>query len=363
MIKKLLLTLVLAILGGWLFTILHIPVPWLLGPMIVPLFCSIVLKWDLEWSKGIRDAGIIIVGYTIGQSMTASALKDMGSQLPFMLLVTLLLLALSAGIAFLISKISDQDYLTLLLASTPGGLSQMVVVAEETKGINMAVVTITQVIRLMMVILLIPFLVTLPLFSDSANLMMEVTETVSTGSWRGLFPSLFVFAPICIGLAFLANKLKVPTAFLIGPAIGTALLQGFVLEAPQLTPSIMNAAQLMLGTHVGLILKPNEIPRDGKTFSLAIGSGVFLMIGAVILSLGFTNIQPVSNATALLSLAPGGMDQMGIIAHAIHADLSIVSGYQLFRTLFIFFFIPPFIRFLAKSVNRKREEVYKRKTS
>jgi uncharacterized membrane protein AbrB (regulator of aidB expression) len=54
-------------------------------------------------------------------------------------------------------------------------------------------------------------------------------------------------------------------------------------------------------------------------------SGFILIAGALGLSLLLTKLQPVSQATALLSLAPGGMDQMGIIAHEVNADLSMVN--------------------------------------
>ena len=73
---------------------------------------------------------------------------------------------------------------------------------------------------------------------------------------------------------------------------------------------------------------------------------MLLIVGALGMALLLSAIQPVSDATGLLSLAPGGMDQMGIIAHEIHADLSIVAGYQLFRMLFIYFIVPPLIRML-----------------
>jgi len=67
----------------------------------------------------------------------------------------------------------------------------------------------------------------------------------------------------------------------------------------------------------------------------------------------------VSEATGLLSLAPGGMDQMGIIANEIHADLSIVAGYQLFRMFFILFVVPPLLRIVLsiQPGNKKRRGI------
>ncbi|MCJ8008629.1 AbrB family transcriptional regulator [Lederbergia wuyishanensis] len=356
--KQISITLIIAIIGGVLFSFLHIPVPWLLGPMIVVLISANITKRKFVWPRSIRNSGMIIVGYTIGLSMTTTALHEMVLQLPYMFLMTVLLLFFCAGIAYLVSKLSDSDYRTLLLASIPGGLSQIIMLAEETKGINLAIVTITQVIRVMIIIIVMPLLVLVPMFADSGSVGTSTTTNVvrdlSIASWNQLFPNILIFTVICILFALLGSKIKFPTAYLIGPAIGTAILQAYGIEGPQLPSPIINAAQLMLGTYVGLMLTPNQIPRKIKTFGLALGSGFMLVFGAIGLSILLTKLQPISNATALLSLAPGGMDQMGVIAHAINADLSFVSGYQLFRTFFIFFAVPPLIRLIFNIADKRK---------
>ncbi|MBS4201772.1 AbrB family transcriptional regulator [Bacillus sp. FJAT-49732] len=358
MAKQILITLITAIIGGVLFSFFHIPVPWLLGPMIAALIGTTVMKRQFIWPSSIRNSGMIIVGYTIGLSMTTSALHAMVLQLPYMLLMTVLLLLFCAGIAFVVSKLSDSDYRTLLLASIPGGLSQIIMLAEETKGINLAIVTITQVIRLMIIIIVMPLLVLIPMFADSGDVVNEpiasLAPTLSSGNWSNLFPNIIIFAVICIVFALVGAKIKFPTAYLIGPAIGTAIFQAYILEGPQLPSGLINAAQLLLGTHVGLMLTPNQIPRKLKTFGLALGSGLILVFGAIGFSMLLIKLQPISKATALLSLAPGGMDQMGIIAHAINADLSFVSGYQLFRTFFIFFAVPSLIRLIFNIADKKK---------
>jgi hypothetical protein len=142
---------------------------------------------------------------------------------------------------------------------------------------------------------------------------------------------------------------------LLGPAIGTAILQIIGMQGPSLPSLLINAAQMMIGTYVGLMLKPGQLSNKVRTIALAIGSGILLIIGALGLSLLLTQLQPVTASTALLSLAPGGMDQMGIMAHEIHADLSMVAGYQLFRTFFIFFAVPPLLRMLFKLTFREKE--------
>jgi membrane AbrB-like protein len=342
-----------------LFMLFHIPIPWLLGPMIAVLIGTNAMKGRYDWPSPIRNSGMIIVGYTIGLSMTSSALHEMALQLPAMLLMTLLLLLFCSGIAYVVSKLSGNDYRTSLLGSIPGGLTQIITLAEETEGINLMVVTVTQVIRLMIIIIVVPLIVLSPIFghmSEAAKTAAAAIPDSTSASWSGLFPNLIIFAAVSIVCALAGARIKFPTAYLLGPAIGTAILQSFGLEGPPLPSILINIAQLMIGTYVGLMLKPNQMTRKMKTIGLAIGSGFLLVVGALVLSILLTKLQPVSKATGLLSLAPGGMDQMGIIAHEIHADLSIVAGYQLFRTFFILFAVPPLLKLIFKLMPGKKEE-------
>lgn len=349
-------TLMVAILGGLLFKLVHIPVPWLLGPMVTMVIVTNTLKRQFVWHVSIRNIGMMVIGYVIGLSMTASALQDMVKQLPSMILMTLLLLLLSAGIAYVISKVSSQDYNTSLLASMPGGLTQIVILAEETEGINLAIVTVTQVMRLMLIIIAMPLLVMLPVFKDgSAGVNTPLQMEPSSVS---MFPNIIVFAVVGIVLTVVGVKIKFPTAHLLAPMLGTMLLQISGVKGPELPELLTNIAQLMIGTHIGLMLNANQLPGKARTISLAFISGIMLVFGSVLLSFLLTMLHPISSATGLLSMAPGGMDQMSIIAHAIGADLSTVSGYQVFRTLVIFFALPPFIKWFFSYTEERKKKKY-----
>ncbi|HLR09394.1 MAG TPA: AbrB family transcriptional regulator [Bacillota bacterium] len=351
---RFIITLIVAIIGGMFFKLLHIPVPWLLGPMIIMVLGKNVLKWHLTWHDSLRDTGMVIVGYTIGLSMTTAALREMANQLPSMLLLTLLLMLWCAGIAYVVSRLSNTDFQSALLGSIPGGLTQVVVLAEETKGINLAVVTVTQVIRLMIIVISMPLLVSIPIFNQSTAENMS-TSAASVAESAPLFPNIVFFAVVCIAFAVIGNKINFPTAYLLGPLIATVLLQLAGLNGPHLPAPLINVAQLMIGTHIGLMLETDQIDHKARSISLAIGSGLMLMLGSILLAMLLTGMHHVTKATALLSLAPGGMDQMSIIAHAIGADLSIVSGYQLFRTFSIFFAVPPLLKWLFKVMGHNKE--------
>jgi len=309
-------------------------------------------KIKFYWPASLRNTGMIIVGYSIGLSFTKTALLQIMEKLPSMLITTVLLILFCAGIAYVVAKITSVDYPTVLTGSIPGGLSQMIIFAEEMKGIDITTVTFLQVARLMMIIFFVPFLILGPFFKNTthaaAGLAANGIQPVVP-----LFPLIIPFAIICVLFAFFAKKLRFPTPFMLGPILITAIVNVCGIHGPFLNTGILDLSQFMIGGYIGLLLNPEKLEHKARIISLALLSGLVMIVGSIGLSLLLVFVYHISPSTSFLSVAPGGMDQMGILASEVHADLSMVSGYQIFRLFFIYFAVPPLLRWLFK-VSRKR---------
>ncbi|QAY68523.1 AbrB family transcriptional regulator [Paenibacillus protaetiae] len=335
--------------GGAVFSLIHAPLPWLLGPMVFTLIGARALRKVSKplWPGFVRNIAMIMIGYSIGLTFTQSTLAEMGHQLPSMFLMTALLLIFSGLIGFCVSKLTGQPLPTIIMGSIPGGLSQMIILAEETKGIDLTVMTFLQVSRLLMIIFCVPLLVFSPLFGNSHS-AIEAAASGSQAAWGDLFPNVLLFAAVCVAAAWFAAKIRFPSAYLLGPMISTAILHLSGVHGPALPAGLLDAAQLMIGTYVGLLLRPGNLKLKFMLFSFL--SGLVLIAGSIGLSVLLTKMHGVSSSTAFLSMAPGGMDQMGIMAKEINADVAIVSCYQIFRTWFIYFAVPPLLRLLFKRI-------------
>lgn len=345
--------LVASIIGGMLFSIIGTPVPWLLGPIAATMIASRFKEVQLQWSPLVRNTGLMIIGYSFGIALTKEALIEIGSKLPSMLALTVLLILYCAGIAYLISKLTGVDYPTILTGSIPGGLSQMILFAEEVKGIDVPTVSFLQVSRLLMIVFTVPFIMLLGPFVDTSGSQEMVT---STNFSVPLLPNGLIYIVMCLMMAFLGQKIHAPTPYLLGPIVGTAILNLTSFHAPYLPSAVLDASQLMVGGYIGLLLKPQGLKSKTKMISLAIFSGLFMILGSMALSLILIHLFGVSISTSFLSLAPGGMDQMGILAYEANADVSMVTGYQIFRLLFIFFVVPPLLRWIFMRTKSKRYE-------
>ncbi len=349
---RIFITSLIAACGGIIFEFLHFPVPWFLGPMVAVIIGSRLSRVPLYWPSGIRNIGMIIVGYSMGLSFTKSAIQAIAIQFPSIIMMTVLLISMSALIAYFVSKLSKIDYPTVLTGSIPGGLSQMVLLAEETKGIDITVVTLLQVTRQMMIIILVPLYIFNPFFGVN-HTVLPTTSQQEMLSWSPLFPKIILFAVVSVLCAVIGKKIKLPTAFLVGPIIGTAVLTVCGFYGPPLPVSILDISQFMIGSYVGLLLKLDKLPSKGRVLSLAILSGFSLLLTSLGLSCILKIIYGSSMSTSYLSLAPGGMDQMGILAHEVNANLSMVASYQLFRLFFIFFVVPHVLKLVFKKLINK----------
>ncbi len=208
-----------------------------------------------------------------------------------------------------------------------------------------------------MIVFTVPFIMLMGPFAEPAASTITDTDASIFGP---LLPNGLIYVGICLLMAFIGTKIHAPTPFLLGPIVGTAMLNLTSFHAPFLPISILDASQLMVGGYIGLMLKPDGLKSKTKVISLALISGLLMIFGSMAISLLLIYEYNVSISTSFLSLAPGGMDQMGILAHEANADISMVTGYQIFRLLFIFFVVPPFLRWIFR--RRKRNQFQEQET-
>lgn len=150
--KDILIIFMIAMIGTSLFHISHLPVPWLLGPIFSLTLFQFLYKKLLLWPVFLRDLGLVVLGLTIGQQFNLSLFHNLGITLVYMFILNVILILGSIGIAYLLSKWSKLSLKTLILSTIPGGLSQIIIYAEEEKDVNLAVVTYFQVIRLLLIV-------------------------------------------------------------------------------------------------------------------------------------------------------------------------------------------------------------------
>lgn len=327
----------------------------MLGPLCFVLVWIQLLKRKTWWHINFRNAALVILGYIIGNSFSTGTAVRILQQLPTMIVCMVATVFVSILIGFIISRKTGVTLSSSIIGSIPGGLSQMVVLSEEIEGADPSSVIFMQTVRLLSVIVFVPFLV---LHGVAESITPENAAGVTGSEWS-LTPvdpaALLLYIAVVLAAVYLAIRLKMPTPFLTGPIFGVAFLNmlggGAGPEVPKL---LLIAAQLSMGVYMGQSMQLSSLSNWKQMLPYTLMGSLSLVLFSLGLGELLSRFHVMSLMNAFLGMAPGGIAEMGVTAIQVHADLSLVSAYQIFRIFFILFIVLPVLkRFLGRIAYEK----------
>ncbi len=353
MVLLVLETLVIASLGGILFSYLHTPLPWILGSLTTILLWNSLLKREISWPDSFANIGQIIIGYSIGRTFTQETCEQIIIQLPTMLLVTIVTILFSFLMGYIAHKKTGISVESSLIGSIPGGLSQTAVLCAEVPGSDITVVTVMQTARVLSVIFLVPFLAFHGLGQDSMVATNVLSNSVMTLNFLPISQVVILASSVSLS-AILAWKLGIPTPFLLGAVLGTASISLYGLTLPPMPQYWLNGAQLCIGAYTGARINLSSLTNWRKILPYTMIGVIGLIFCSIVIAFLLMRFHDISLITAFLSTAPGGMAEMGLTGILLHADLSVIVAFQLFRLLFVLMILPPVLKWcLAKKKHEK----------
>ncbi|MED2974900.1 AbrB family transcriptional regulator [Fictibacillus sp. B-59209] len=350
-VSAILQTACIGITGALLFLLIHMPLPWLLGSLTAVVVWRKLSKQPLYWPIGFRHTAIIFLGSMLGTSFTAGTVKEMVLQFPFMASTTVITVLFCLVLAFYTVKHIKIDLASSIFGSVPGGMSQVVVMSEETMEVDTTTVVLMQTIRSVSVIFFVPFLTVHGIGGEVRPSTAPQVNAAESGTWV----QYAVFAAIALFGAWGGKRIRLPAGFLTGSLIAVAVSVSSGLQAPPVPSYFILVAQIFLGIHIGRQFNPQMEGNVKKLGIYTIGNSLLLVLFSLGIAFLLSKWTPMDFTTAFLSAAPGGIAEMGVTASAVHADLSMVTGYQLFRIFFIMFAVLP----LAQWWVRKRKKIAK----
>jgi len=359
-------------LGGFLLSLTGMSIGWMIGTLMTAAFIALrrpalfqrkgknTLRIHSRWLL----LGQFILGIELEQKMNMKVLHIFAENwLPvsFMLVFSILLAMLSG---FVLWKLSKTDMLTSFVGTAPGGLSAMPGIAQEV-GANTAVVSLVQTIRVLMVVLTIPFTVFYLNTKSQSDVVVAQGSAFSSGVFT--ISNISWTAALILGawlMSRLAVRLHFPAPWLIGSVLGVAALQ---VGAGALTghdlipywPAQANiASQVFLGATIGSKMNKQMFVGLKNTLIVAVVSSAGLIAATVLSSIAIAEITGISVITAILAFSPGGIAEMATTAVTLHEDSTFVVAVQVVRIILVIAMLPPFFRFLHH-VWAKRQTDYK----
>lgn len=314
-------------IGGAVFAVIGVPLAWMLGPMVVNIVAS-VRGVPVLVPHSVRVVTLCLIGVFLGGSFSPDLLTRAGAwTLSFSLMAIFIpLITLVAGVYYV--RVAGFDRPTAMFSGAPGTLTAMVIIGGES-GADERMIALTQGLRVVIVVFLMPLLVTLALTAgpSSASFLPEGGPF----SWTE-FVLLAVAA--CVGLG-LARVFNLPASAMTGAMLTSAALylSGVVSWRPP--DLVLWVCLWVLGSAIGSRFSTVTAETFYRVSRHAVAVTALVMIVSAGFAVLVSGLTGVPFLTALLSFTPGGVAEMCLIAIAFDIDPAFVAMHHLVRIVIL----------------------------
>jgi hypothetical protein len=347
--------LAIAMVVGISFSWLHVPVGWLLAPMLVGIAYAIIQGSRQPLPPAFKMVGQVIIGIFTATRFSPETLSVATTYAIPMLLCVFTTGSLSMFNGYLLSRWAGIDRTTAFLGFIPGAASSIVAMSEEM-GADALTVALIQYVRVLLVVLLLP---------TTASLLFPVnpgTQVAAPVAMTNNLPSL----PIILNLLVLAvcgvlgvwggRRLRLPSSGFLGPFI-VGLVTFWILPYQLQVPQFLFCAGLLLvGLSIGVQFDWQIAQKLLKAVLIEVGLVILLILSCLAVGYEFHVVTHVDTITAVLGFTPGGIEAMIATVMQLGGDTGLVLAMQLTRMLSILLIAPWLVAVLVKNVKRSEGE-------
>lgn len=324
-------------LGG-LASYAHVPLAWVLGPLIATALMSVMGFPVFAPALG-RRLGQAVVGTSVGLNITAAAMGVIVMWAPWMIVTALVGIFLAATLSVPMSIASSIDHKTAYFSLTPGGLSEMANIGVS-EGAEAEPIAVSQAVRVaLLVCLMPPLIIALGIDGGVMNQAAQIEL-----SW------LEVAVALAAGLAgvTVTRLLRFNNPWTVGAILGTGSIAALGLLTGRVPGILLSAAQFLIGLSIGARFRRESLVRLPRIFLI---SALFTIALAVLL-FAYAGILAEATGIDLASVAlgssPGGMAEMALTAQVLHLNVALVIAFHVIRAFFVNGFSSYFYRLFDK---------------
>ncbi|WP_425305603.1 AbrB family transcriptional regulator [Alloalcanivorax marinus] len=330
----LLRSLMVGTVGGVLAAHIGLPLAWMLGPLVANLAASIGGA-RVAVPENLRLAFLGVLGLVLGSRMTPELVARLVDW-PISGALLLAGVAASTSVVAAWFRRCGFDPVTAWFSAAPGAMTAMIMMGEASGG-DPRRVAISQSLRIILVLLILP-----PLFW-----LYEGVDGGRGDNAAPHFENLWLIAMLPL-LIPLGNRLRIPTAALMLPLVVSGLLSGFGVASLRMPDWGMNLMLLVLGCAIGSRFR-------GLSLSLLrrhlLESFVATLLSLLILALFAELVHQaieVPRDVALMAMAPGGIGELAILAVALNLDPMFVAFHHLLRIVALMLVAPLWAKYLTR---------------
>jgi hypothetical protein len=344
-----LLTLALGAVGGWLASLINLPLPWMIGAMVATTVGSLS-GLRLFVHRWVRGPNVSVLGVMLGSSFAPAVIARFGDWIATIAGLAVYVGLVTAILYWYFRRLGRFDRVTAFFAASPGGLNEMVIVGRELGGDD-RLIALVHGARVLMVVMAIPF--GFMIFLDySPSARPPLGGALLDLPWR---EALILGACAVVG-ALAGRALRFPAAFVTGPMLLSAAvhLAGWSAAKP---PALLVAlAQVVIGSGVGARFAGVKLYTILRVLLLSLGSTAVMVSLTLLFAVLLRNTADTSIQAVILAYAPGGLAEMSLVALALAIDSAFVASHHVLRIMMIVIVAPTiFRRWIARPAESEKK--------
>ena len=340
MAQGILLTLLCAFAAGWLLDRIRMPGGMMVGAVIGA--CALqVLTGAASMPPAAKTAAQIIAGAFIGSGIKREDVREMRTiaKPALILLPCLLVVNIVAGL--LVYRVSSMDIVTALMCCTPGGISDIPMIAADM-GADPSCVVVMQFVRLVMGIGVFPLMIRR--VTGGGN---DGQAAVKAKKKKHIEP-----VPVLLTLAvatvcgLIGKASPVPAGTMGFATLGSIVFACFYPKA-QMPRVLRKGAQLLSGAYVGASVGLAQLLKLGT-----LGMPVVILMAAYTIAcfaIGglLTRAGCFDRAEGMLAATPAGASDMALISADLGVSNAKLIVLQVLRLITVVLVFPTILSFVA----------------
>lgn len=326
----------LAVAAGYAAHLVHLPLAWVLGPLLLAAGLAMAgLKPSAP--VNLRRIGQLIIGATVGLSLTSGVVAGLLPWLPVMVLTGLAAVFVSATLSVAFAMVAKLDTKTAFFAMLPGGLAEMGNIGAGV-GARMEPIALSQTIRVAIVVLLIPPLLVVQGITTPSVLAQEL-------------PAASVLLLLGAGLAgaFATRLARINNPWMIGALLSSGALAATGVLEGRMPGWIFAVGQILIGYNIGARFR-RDIVRALPRVALATVFAVLALIAIMAAyAAAMVALSGLDFATGFLAASPGGTAEMAATAQALHLPVALITAFHMTRSILVNGFATHYWRALSRT--------------
>ncbi len=329
--RRALVTALVATTGGAVASLLHVPLAWMIGALIG----TAALAWNgrAEVPPWARPAALVLLGLGLGQTFSGPVLAALVASLPTIMIASALAILVGFAITPLFVRMAGTDAHTGFFSAVPGGVIVMAVLAQRA-GASVPAVTLSQTLRVIVVVLLFPPLILLAAPHGDAS-AFNTPRIALDPAW------LAALALAGTAAALVFRRFGLANPWMMGPCLLAITLSATGTLPSSVPMEIVNGAQIAMGATLGSRMTRSFLLSSKRLAWVSLLSAFALSVLLGLLAVPVAWLGGLPLPAVELGMAPGGMPEMAVTAKAMDMAVPLVLSFHLTRTVFCNLFIGP----------------------